>query len=274
MDRRTAIGTGITAVGSVALAGCAGLASRLGGDADPPGDLTPEEAVEAFLNAVEAGDGDAAEALVHPDGELVDRVGEYVDAGDPIEFDSIRTAVTDREGGRTFVDTEGIGRDEAGNEVTIDSVYELRIDDGEWRLYADRGSVPLQFRLRDVEPAGSYEATIGRSRETAEPFFDATDVAKVGLDERRGTPVVTVSFASDAAEAIQSTAAALGGALSEAAVYQYLSGEFLSSVPMSPGLAELLRSARWAAAPELTMSFEDRATAERVAATFLAAPEE
>jgi hypothetical protein len=280
VNRRQLIKYGIGAGGGVVLAGCTDAGGIGSGGQDTgqgeqvsDSELGPEETVRRFVRAVEAGERESVDALVHSSGDLAGRVDEYVRAGSSVEFDAVRTALVAQADGRAFVDVDAEGRDEDGSTTTIDTVYELRPEDGGWRLYADPGRVPLRYRVENVNPARSYETTIGLSEGAAEEFFDATDVTAVDLRERDGRSIVALSFSGERAERIQETAAGLGDDLSAANVFEYLGGDLTQPVEVSQGLARRMRSGQWAADPRFVRSYRDGELAARVAATVLEAVE-
>lgn len=232
-------------------------------------DRDPQQTVRDFLNAIEAGERETVAELVHPDGKLADRVDLLVENGETVEFETVQTEMAAQGGDRAFVDVAGEGHSEEGSQVTIETVYELRTGDDKWRMYANPGKVPVEYRLEDVAPAESFEARIGRSAENAEVLFTAADVAAVDLNQSQTPPSVAVSFSGDRAEQIQETASSLGSELNTAEIFEYLGGERVRTREVSPELARLIRSGDWATGPELTLSYDDPKLVERVAATLL-----
>ncbi|ELY66988.1 nuclear transport factor 2 family protein [Natrinema versiforme] len=153
MHRRRYLG--LTAVVSAGLAGCAGssgddAAESTDGDTDggTDGDSDggtegetddgtsdgPDTVVERFHRALADGDGETANALVHsesPQGEVTDSDLSYYDGTDvTIE----NTEILSESDGVAEVRIE-ITMESDGESSTETFTYELRTENGEWKLY-------------------------------------------------------------------------------------------------------------------------------------------
>lgn len=125
--RRQYLG-GSAAVLTAATAGCSGLLGGGGG-----GD--PAASVETYLNAIDEGDAETANGLLHPDGsatEISDEQAEQLSAA-TITVES--TEVLEQGDGRADVEVSfTMGFD--GQENSQTSLVELQTHDGEWKLYS------------------------------------------------------------------------------------------------------------------------------------------
>jgi len=133
MRRRGYIGALVT-VGSGAIAGCGSLASLTGPSKGP------DEVVEEFIEALNDGDREEAEALLHSergslrDGQVEEQMWETYD----IEVDD--TEIVEEDDERAVVDiTYSLDLDIESESVTAGGStttrFVLRVDDGEWRIW-------------------------------------------------------------------------------------------------------------------------------------------
>lgn len=135
MRRRQYIGA-LAVVGSGTVAGCGSLASR-GGPSEPP-----DEVVEAYFEALDDGDREEAEALLHSESDgldLSDREYEFWD-GVVIEILDVETAEQEDESAVVEI-TWDIESAEEGVSLGGDggsTEFSLAIEDGEWRIVSGR----------------------------------------------------------------------------------------------------------------------------------------
>lgn len=233
---------------------------------------SPAGIVERFIDAVAAGDRDTIDSLVHPGGELAGEASTLAERGETREIISIRTEVARQAENEAFVTTQLEYRNEDGETVTEDDVFELRENDGAWRIYKTLDKVPLEYRIEGVTPADSFRTTIGLEESSAEQFFRAEDVSAVDLSsglESENQDRISVTFFEENADQIQATAADLEDDLMQAKIFEYLDGELTNTFEIAAGLARSFQSGQWAADPRFVLTYEDAELAERVAATIL-----
>lgn len=128
-SRRRYLGA-TAAVLTAATAGCSGVLG--GGDG---GSASPDAAVEAYIDAMNEGDADAANALLHPDGSATEITEQQAQELSQVEFTVESTEVLEQSDGRADVGmtvTMAFGGEENTNRTTV----ELRTHDGEWKLYS------------------------------------------------------------------------------------------------------------------------------------------
>ena len=120
----------VATVGALAIGGCG----------DVLGEDEPAEAVEAYVDALDDGDADAANEMLHPDGEMEPVTD--VDLAALEEFDlRVEGAETiEEDDDRAVVEFElALSHPEFGDVPSVGEM-ELRTDEGEWRIWAERGA--------------------------------------------------------------------------------------------------------------------------------------
>lgn len=126
-SRRRYLGA-TAAVVSVGLAGCNDILGGGGGGG-------PEAAVERFADAMDRGDREAMENLIHPDspqaGQLTNQTVSGLAEAD-VTLES--TEVVEQGDGRATVNVT-ITLPANGQEQTTEQQWELRTHEGEWKLY-------------------------------------------------------------------------------------------------------------------------------------------
>ncbi|WP_256297889.1 hypothetical protein [Haloarchaeobius salinus] len=119
-----------------ALAGCTGL---LGGG-DGAGD-DPEATTVAFIEALDAGNHERANELLHPEtpGQEVTEGSTSESAEVDISIDDTEVLTSDDDVAEVRVDLTVTGPDgERSDSYSL--VYELRTDGGDWRIWAERSA--------------------------------------------------------------------------------------------------------------------------------------
>lgn len=141
MDRRTYL-TGVVA-GTVALAGCESLPGSATGDEDDEDDGTTEsdprqvQVVREYYSALNEGDADAANRLIHPDAPA----GEVSEEGASYFEENIDIGVTDAQlrgesGDTAEVTATVLTRTEESEDPSREEwVFELRRTDDGWQIY-------------------------------------------------------------------------------------------------------------------------------------------
>lgn len=121
MDRRRYLGVAVTA--TAALAGCSGVLSS-----------GPDAAIEQFYQAVDDGDREAANDLIHsesPVGKLTeDDMARFEDMDITVES----TEVVEESDDTAQVEAE-LTMESDGESSTETITYELRKENGGWKLY-------------------------------------------------------------------------------------------------------------------------------------------
>ena len=255
------VGLGVTAA-----AGCTTGEELLSSGSDDP-----TEVVERFIEAVSDGDSGTIASLSHSNGKFAGEADRLAERG-KVDVVSVQTAVAAEGENEAFVDTQLKYRNESGDIKAEDDMYELRTEDGKWRIYEDSVRIPLEYRLEGVAPADSFETAIGLEESSANQFFGAKDVSIVDLRSRSQSgerDMITLTFSEESAERIRATAAELENRLVKATIFEYLGDELSNRLSMSAGLAEAFQSGQWTASPEFILRYEDAGLAERVAATIL-----
>lgn len=116
------IGGGLT----TSLAGCSSL-PLIGSDG-------PDDVVEAFIGAIQDGDREAANDLIHPDspqGEFSEEEWEEAQGFDTIEVEILEVEENDDEA--TVTSEMTVGWD--GETMTDETEWVLRTHDGEWKIW-------------------------------------------------------------------------------------------------------------------------------------------
>jgi len=140
MERRKLLVT----TGAVVSAGCIGPFANDGngetdgnGDGEPSRDVdeTAEEAIARFIDALNAGDTESVNGMLHPEGrldEVPEQEGERL-ADSEISIES--TEVVEEEEERAVVRVTLVAVSPEGEETTTEEDWELRVLDGEWRVW-------------------------------------------------------------------------------------------------------------------------------------------
>jgi len=136
MRRRQYLSVTASTVAVAGLAGCSGI---LGGG-DGAGD-DPESTVEAFIQALSDGDRERANELIHsesPEGEIEE--GE-MDQTEDFEFNVEETELLSEDGDTAEVRVEyTIESSDSEESMSQEQVYELRTENGNWRIWAAKES--------------------------------------------------------------------------------------------------------------------------------------
>jgi len=134
MRRRQYLAASTLAVAG--LAGCSGVLGDGGGAGDGP-----EATVEAFLEAIDEGDRERANELIHSDSPQ----GE-IEEGDLDESDDFELTVDETELESDDDDTAAVSVEYAveptasDDSQSVETTYELRTEDGNWRIWDEASS--------------------------------------------------------------------------------------------------------------------------------------
>lgn len=138
MERRKLI----VAAGTVFSAGCIGpFADDEEGDNGDNGmaqqevDETPEEAITRFINALDEGDLESVNGMLHPDGMLEEVPEEQGGGLAELDMSIESTEVVEEEEERAVVTVSIMTVSPEGEEVLSEDDWELRVVDGEWRVW-------------------------------------------------------------------------------------------------------------------------------------------
>ncbi len=269
MNRRSILKIGAGACVGFTLAGCVGDEEGTVDTETTTSGGNPEEVVQQFVDAVDQGDQESLDQLVHSEGEIAGETGEYAERGGEVEVSSVDTETVAQADKEAFVDTEIEYQDQESDDSIDTILYELQ-KEGSWRIYRESANIPLKYRLEDTTPADSFETTIGLSEPAAEPFFNAKEVAAVDIQDHYQDDdivLVSLSFSDDKADQMQQTATDLGSDLQDAQIFQYLEDELVKTSDVSEDLAYMMQTGNWDGSSN--MSYTDRDLAERVAKTVL-----
>lgn len=162
MRRRTLLA--VTAASLPAAAGCTGVLDSDDGGDDGSGDsgdgsLTPEGAVSvvgAFYDASLAGNGDEARSLIHSDAEIPPPEPAAISQMEASDARLEDTSVIEQEADRVVVraTVSSVGRGGTRQEREVD--YELRPENGAWRLYDQ----PLPGGERSPVPTVQWDTQV------------------------------------------------------------------------------------------------------------------
>ncbi|WP_440988216.1 hypothetical protein [Haloarchaeobius baliensis] len=132
MRRRTYLTA--TTLSLTSLAGCTGL---LGGGEDSDVGDDPEATLRAFLTEAVEGDRDRARELIHPDGPMNETTGDgdQEQNDQDLELTIEETEIRTQENGTAMVIAEYTLSDQQGNSRTDRVEYELRTENGDWRVW-------------------------------------------------------------------------------------------------------------------------------------------
>lgn len=122
------------------LAGLAGCLDDIGPPDErvsPPEPLGPTETVEAFYDAIIAGDPEEANEYLHPVGQLPEFTESRVEQIDETDPSYRNATVVERTDDSATVSIEITTEEETGA-VTAERIYELHRFEGEWLLYDSR----------------------------------------------------------------------------------------------------------------------------------------
>jgi len=162
MDRRDFVRWTVTA-GALGVAGCVadGDGSGPSGDSDdtPTTETTPEadssgetgessgsagspsETVETFFQALDNGEDDAADALIHDDGEIGSLSAANIQSDEESDL-SVERTLTVEEGPEEAIVEALVGVEESRIEGGVSAIrIELRTNDGEWKLWSWSGAI-------------------------------------------------------------------------------------------------------------------------------------
>lgn len=139
MERRQFL---VTATLVASTAGCIGPFADDGesddgsGEDDGGGEVgDPEEAITRFIQALDEGDLDTVNGMLHPDGnlqEIPEEDANQLEAGElTVESTEVREETEDRAVVRVTIAAQS----PEGEERTIEEDWELRPLDGEWRVW-------------------------------------------------------------------------------------------------------------------------------------------
>lgn len=135
MRRRQYLGA-VVAVGSGIIAGCGSLASFGGPSQDP------DEVVEAYFEALNDGDREEAEALLHSESDDLDMSDQEFEFWDGVIIEILDVETVEQEGDGAVVEiTWDIESAEEGVTLGGDggsTRFTLAIEDGEWRIVTGR----------------------------------------------------------------------------------------------------------------------------------------
>lgn len=121
----------MAAAAGLAVAGTAGCAGILGG-----GGSEPESTVKDYVTALDEGDVETANDLVHPDGSVQEIGDEGADMLEQAEFTLDSTELVEEGEDRAVVEAS-ITTEFMGEEETTDGRFELRTHDGEWKIHSE-----------------------------------------------------------------------------------------------------------------------------------------
>jgi ketosteroid isomerase-like protein len=116
----------VTATMTAGIAGCTG---SLGGSND-----SPEGVVERFYTAIDDGDRETANALIHSDSPVGEISEEDMSNYENRDITIERTELLEESDDVAEVRIE-VTMETDGNSRTSESTHELRTEDGEWKLY-------------------------------------------------------------------------------------------------------------------------------------------
>jgi hypothetical protein len=266
------IGTGMIPL----VAGCSGFSGSPGTTGSNE-NSDPTSVVRDYLKAVENGEFEEAMQFVHPEGEFEQRAEQQVDAGNQAEFQEITVETLEQDEESALVMSEIVTRDGGARQRMY---LELVLDNKEWLIHREvqpqdidsehlpEEDLTIEQRVQDVTPGDSFEVYVGPTDDATELFFEATDVSEVwGLGEESDYAYVRVDFSSEQGKEMEDIITNINS--SNIIMVQYLDGEEIVSTSLSRNLITLIRDGLWAEDSELSLTYDDLETAERVAATIL-----
>lgn len=121
MNRRSYLGVAATA--TAALAGCSGVLSS-----------GPDEVVEQFYQAVDDGDREAANDFIHSESPVGELTEEDMARFEDMDITVESTEVVEESDDTAQVEAE-LTMESDGESSTETITYELRKEDGDWKLY-------------------------------------------------------------------------------------------------------------------------------------------
>lgn len=127
VSRRHYLG-GAAALATAATAGCSGILGGGGG--------SPEGAVQEFYTALNEGDADSANALLHPDGGADEITQQQADQLSQADFSVDSTEVVEQGDEQAIVEVT-VTMSMMGQEETQSSQVELRTHDGQWKIWGE-----------------------------------------------------------------------------------------------------------------------------------------
>jgi len=105
-----------------------------GGEGSAPGD--PEAAITRFIQALDEGDLETVNGMIHPEGNLEEVPEEQADRLEQGELTIESTEVREETDERAVVRVTVAAVSPEGQERTIEEDWELRTRDGEWRVWS------------------------------------------------------------------------------------------------------------------------------------------
>lgn len=116
---------GLTAAATTAgLAGCSGFL----------GDEAPDEVVEQFYQAIDEGDRETANGLIHPDSPTGEITEEEMSGLEDVDITVEGAEIVDESEDEAVVEAE-VTWDDGEMSTTDTATIELRTDDGDWKVY-------------------------------------------------------------------------------------------------------------------------------------------
>jgi len=99
-------------------------------------EISPKEAVRSYLTAVFSGEVQAANTLIHPDGNVSEYTEEAAKRNKDLNLTIESIEITEKSEGTATVNTVvTLGNPEAGEEMRRSQVYYLRTDGSTWKIY-------------------------------------------------------------------------------------------------------------------------------------------
>lgn len=240
--------------------------------ADDP-DRDPEETTAAFMYAVYDGDTDIADALVHPEGQLVGQTETHIEDRQDVEVVSVNAEAVEQSDQSAVVRAYLTHPEEAEDQVeewTSPLLCILQKEADEWHIFNAPSHILLGRRLEDVLPGKSYELKVGLSESDADVFTPVEDITRVNMRKEYRDEVLThvsMIISEDRAEQIHEIAADYGDDFEQTKTFEYLDDELIAAYDMGAGVARSMVEGTWVEAANWRTSHEDEELAKRVAAT-------
>jgi uncharacterized protein YchJ len=97
---------------------------------------TPKETVRSYLTAIYAGEVQAANALIHPDGNISEYTEDAAERNEALDLTIQSVEITEEsENTATVNAVVSLKSPKADEELTRSQTYTLRTDNGTWKLY-------------------------------------------------------------------------------------------------------------------------------------------
>lgn len=187
--RRRAYLTGVT-VSVAGLSGCSGILGDSGdGGSDPDG---PAETAAAFQTALIETDVEGANDRLHGDSPIGEVTTSHTESYQDADIELDGTEVLEENDTTATVEVSMTVSSDNGRQTTPSLVYELRTEDGEWRVYGD---------VTEDERGQEPPAVPSVQWETTEVTNDAGATTRVEMQVLSGDvfPVSTLSVRIDGA---------------------------------------------------------------------------